>query len=110
MLTHIQHCGLSIRGYSESKWVYNKKELPKEFSDYDTMYDLYINQKLSKKDLGIKFNCDPCVIDRVLLTLNIPIRNTSEAHIGLNTGDQHWNWKGGITPLARRLREYFGVN
>ena len=110
VLTHIQHCGLSIRGYSESKWEYNKKELPKEFSDYDTMYDLYINQKLSKKDLGIKFNCDPCVIDRILSTLNIPIRNNSEAHIGLNVGDRHWNWKGGITPLARRLREYFGVN
>lgn len=41
VLTHIQHC--SIRSYSESKWEYNKKELPKEFSD--TMYNLYINQK-----------------------------------------------------------------
>lgn len=110
VLTHLQHCGVKIRNLSESQWIKNQKDIPEEFTNYDVMYDLYINQKISKKDLGIKFNCDPCVIDRVLRFLEIPIRNNSEAHVGLMANDKHWNWKGGITPLAKRLREYFGVN
>lgn len=110
VLNHLQHCKIPIRTLSESQWVHNQKEFPIELANYDIVYDLYINQKLSKKDLGITFNCNPDVIDRVLRNFNIPIRDNSESKIGLCTGDKHWNWKGGITSLARRLREFFGVN
>ena len=77
--------------------------------DYDKVYDMYINQKLSKKDLSDKYNCSTRVIDRVLKEFDIPIRNTSEAKIGLFVGDKHPNWQGGITGLHMRLREAFYV-
>lgn len=110
VLNHLEHCGVPIRNASECQWNYNKKDFPEELKSYDSVYDLYITQKLSKKDLGIRFNCDPCVIDRVLREFNIPVRGDSESKKGLMVGEKHWNWKGGVTPLAIRLREYFGVN
>lgn len=110
ILNHLRKNDIPIRNLSESQWNFNNKEFPEELKSYDILYDLYINKKLSKKDLGIKFNCDPCVIDRVLTEFNIPIRGCSEAQIGLNSGSKHWNWKGGITPLAKRCREYFATN
>lgn len=87
VLEHLKHCNIPIRNLSESQWNYNNKNIPEEFNSYEAMYDLYINKQLSKKDLGIKFNCDPCVIDRVLKSFNIPIRNNSESKIGLITGE-----------------------
>ena len=110
VLNHLKHCGINRRTLSQSHWTYKQKTTPTEFKSYEAMYDLYIVQKLSKKDLGEKFNCDPCVIDRVLHELNIPIRNNSESKVGLKTSEEHPNWQGGITPLHLRLREYFKVN
>lgn len=110
ILNHLEHCGLNRRTLSQSQWTYKQKATPIEFESYEAMYDLYIVQKLSKKDLGERFNCDPCVVDRVLQELNIPIRNNSESKVGLKTGEEHPNWQGGITPLHLRLREYFKVN
>lgn len=110
VLNHLKRCGVAIRTLSESQWNYNNKTIPKELLNYDNVYDLYVNKHLSKKDLGNMFSCDPCVIDRILKEFNIEIRNNSESKIGLFAGDKHWNWKGGITSLARRLREYFTVN
>lgn len=110
VLNHLEHCGLNRRTLSQSQWAHKQKNIPVEFRSYETMHDLYIVQKLSKKDLGKRFNCDPCVIDRVLQELKIPIRSNSESKVGLKTGEEHPNWQGGITPLHLRLREYFKVN
>ena len=110
VINHLQHCGVPRRTLSEAQWAYQNKEIPSEFNSYEVIYELYITKRLSKKDLAIKFNCDPCVIDRVLKSYNIPIRNNSESKIGLLSGEKHPNWKGGITSLGRRLREFFGVN
>lgn len=87
--THLEHCRINRRTFSEAQWAHSNKTIPDEFKSYEKMYDLYINQRLSKKDLGQLFNCDPCVIDRVLTELNIPIRNNSESKLGLISGDKH---------------------
>jgi hypothetical protein len=71
--------------------MYNQKEFPQDLRDKDLVYDLYINQKLSKKDLGEKYNCDPDVIDRILHEFKIPVRNNSESKIGLRIGENHPN-------------------
>ena len=74
------------------------------------MERLYLKEELSKKELGLRYNCDPCVIDRVLKNLGIKIRNNSESKIGLMVGNNHPNWKGGISTLSQRLREYCSNN
>ena len=109
ILAHLEHCGIKRRTLTESQWNYNGKTFPDDLKSYDTVYELYIIQKLSKKDLAEKYNCDPDVIDRILKNFGIPIRNNSEAKIGQMTGEKHPNWQGGITGLHKRLREAFYV-
>ena len=109
ILTHLDHCGIKRRTLSEAQWTYNGKTFPDDLKSYDTVYDLYITQKLSKKELANKYNCDTDVIDRILKKFNIPIRGCSESKIGVMVGDKHPNWQGGITGLHYRLREAFYV-
>lgn len=94
------------RNLSESQWNFKNKEIPEDFSNKEVMETLYIKEGLSKKELGIRYNCDPCVIDRVLRSLGIKVRNNSESKKGLMRGELHPNWKGGVTTLSNRLREY----
>lgn len=110
ILRHLKHCGVKPRTLSESQFVYNKKEYPEELSSYEIVYDLYINKRMSKKDMALYFGVDPDTINSVLKRFNIKIRNNSEAKKGLYTGPNHPNWKGGRTGLYMRLREYFFVN
>lgn len=109
ILNHLDHCGIKRRTLSEAQWLLNGKSFPEELKSYDTVYDLYINQRLSKKELSKRYNCDTDVIDRVLKEFDIPIRNNSESKIGQMTGEKHPNWQGGITGLHKRLREAFYV-
>lgn len=109
VINHLEYCGIKRRSLIESQYLSNGKNFPKDLYDYDKIYDLYITQHKSKKDLGKLFNVDSSSIHTALLKLGIPIRNNSESKIGLNTGSKHPNWKNGITPLNLRLREAFQV-
>ena len=107
ILRHLKHCGVERRTLSESQYTYNKKERPKDFDSYEKMYDLYIVRKMNKRELAELYGSDTTTIDRVLKSLGIKIRGNSEARIGLFTGPNHPNWKGGRTDLYVRMREYF---
>lgn len=110
VLIHLEQMGVKRRNASESQFVKNNKDIPPEFSNYDIMYDLYIMQHYTKEQLGEKFNCAPHVIDRVLRELGIHVRNGSEAKIGVQSGSEHHNWKGGISTLEARCRQFYQDN
>lgn len=110
ILNHLQNLGVNRRCLSESQYNYHKKEIPNEFYDYDTMYDLYITKHYTKEKLGKMFNCAPHVIDRVLRENGISVRGVSEAKIGVQSGYEHHNWKGGVSSLNSICREYFQNN
>ena len=42
------------------------------------MERLYLKEGLSKKELGIRYNCDPCVIDRIIIQ-NYPLSPIDDA-------------------------------
>lgn len=107
---HLKHCGITFRDISNGLFSHNGKEFPEELRDYDTLYDMYVIQKLSKKDMAETFNVAPSVINRCLKIHGIHTRGASEAKFGLMSGEKHPNWKGGRTSLYLRLREFFGVH
>lgn len=109
ILSHLEHCGVKRRTLTEAQWNCNGKTFPDDLKSYDFVYNLYITQKLSKKEIAEKYNCDPGVIDRVLKEFKIPIRSNAEVKTGQLVGEKHPNWQGGITGLHKRLREAFYV-
>lgn len=108
---HLLHCGIDVRNMSEAlRMTWSKPFLSSDLSDYDIMYRSYVTEKKTLKELGEQYDCAPHVVRRCLVDLGIPIRSQSEAKIGLMTGDKHPNWKGGVTTLTQRLREFYNVN
>lgn len=104
---HLKHCDINTRTLSESQYNYHKKDKPNELDSYEIMYDLYITDRLSKKDIAQLLFIDPKTVNNVLLNLGIPVRGNSEAKKGLFIGKDAGNYKDGRTPLYMRLREYF---
>lgn len=110
VLNHLIQMGIERRNMSESQFAKNGKDVPNEFNDYNKMYDLYVTKHYTKEQLGEMFNCAPHVIDRVLRELKIHIRDASEAKIGVQSGREHHNWKGGISTLESRCRQFYQDN
>lgn len=110
VLSHLNHCGIKRRTLRESQFVYNKKEIPKELFSFETMYDMYVENKMSKKDIAYHLNVSTRIIDKTLKDFEIHVRNVSETKYGQMTGPNHPNWKGGRTSLYMRLRTYFREN
>lgn len=109
ILNHLRHNQVPIRTFVECQFNYLNKEVPKELNSYESLYQLYITQGNSKKDIAKILNIDAGSVDTALRKFNIPIRNNSKSKIGLKCGEKHPNWKNGITPLHLRLREAFGT-
>lgn len=110
VLLHLRHCGVKRRTLSESQFNYNNKEFPEELKNFETLYDMYVENRMSKKNIAEQLNVSTHVIDRVLKEFGINIRGNSECKIGLMTGPDHPNWKGGRSGLYMRLRTYFRMN
>lgn len=108
--SHLKHCGITFRNISSGLFLHNGKEFPKELKNYETLYDMYVIQKLSKKDIAETLNVAPSVVNRCLKTFGMHVRDSSEAKVGLMKGETHPNWKGGRTSLYARLREFFRVH
>lgn len=110
ILLRLKKHTIERRSLIEAQWNFKKRELPKDFDNKELLETLYLKEGMSKKELGLKYNCDPCVIDRVLKFHGIPVRNNSESKKGLKVGKDHPNWKGGVSSLSERIREYCRVN
>ena len=106
---HLKRNDITIRNSSEAFFAKNGKEFPNELKNYEDLYDLYVVQRLSKKEIGKMFNIAPHVVDRVLKHFNIHVRDCSESKFGLCAGEKHPNWKGGVTGLYGLLRVYFKI-
>jgi predicted DNA-binding protein YlxM (UPF0122 family) len=107
---HLKHCGIILRDISSGLFSYNCKEFPNELNEYETLYDMYVVQGLSSKNIAETLNVAPSVVKRCLKKYDIHIRDNSEAKLGLMKGETHPNWKGGRTSLYLRLREFFGTH
>jgi len=111
VLKHIKCSGvIKTRSLSESQFSHNKKEYPSDLDDFEKLYDMYVTNKMSKKDIGVQYDVAPSVVDNRLKKFGIKVRGNSEARKGRFIGENHPNWKGGRTGLYMRLREYFRVN
>lgn len=106
----LERMGIKRRSLIEAQYASTGRHEPQEFQSYETMYELYVEQKLNKDELGKRFGVSPSCVGRALMRLGIPVRGTSEAQRGMRNGDKHPNWKGGITPLTLRIREYYQLH
>ena len=104
---HLIHCGVELRDISGALFKYNGKDFPDDLMAYESLYDIYVIQRLSKKDISETYNVSPNVINRLLKKFGIKIRDCSESKFGLLTGEKHPNWKGGVTTLYSKLRQFF---
>lgn len=108
VINHLKHNNIELRELWVSQFIHKNKEIPNELTDYESMYDMYVINKLSKKEIGLRLNVSPHVIDRILKKFNIHVRGVSESKIGVFAREKHPKWKGGVSGIYPILRQYFG--
>lgn len=64
---HLEKMGIARRTLSDAQYAKLNKEKPVDFSNYEKMYDLYITQHLSRKDIAKMYNteCKECHLFKV---------------------------------------------
>ena len=101
---------ITLRGLSESQFVKINKEPDIRLFDLAWLQEQHCNLNRSCKDIGKELGVDAGTVRRHMKQLGISTKTNSESKTGLMTGENHPNWKGGITSLKRLLREYFNIN
>lgn len=107
ILKHLKHCNINPRSFVEAQFMVTGRSVPEELLDKDKLSDLYIDQKLSKKEIGEMLGVDPSSVDTALKKFDIPVRGNSESKLGLYTGPDSPRWIDGRTSIYMRLREHF---
>lgn len=110
ILGRLKKQGVVRRNLPEAQHAKWGRERPAELTSYDIMHQLYEVERKTKDELGRIFGVSPSCVGRELQRLGIHIRGNSEATIGTRTGAEHHNWKGGVTALNLRLREFHAIN
>lgn len=101
---------ISLRSLSESQFAKINKEPDIRLFDSLWLQEQHYKLNRSCKDIGEELEVDAGTVRRHMRKLGIHTKTNSESKIGLMTGENHPNWKGGITSLKRLLREYFHIN
>lgn len=105
----IRHC-VDRRNLSEATFLYNGVEKPHELLDRDFLYKEHWENGRSCTEIAEELGVDPGTVRRNMHSMGLRTRNNSESKIGIMCGEKHPNWKGGVTPLVRLLREFCKVN
>lgn len=68
---HLISNNIKIRTATERMWNYHNKEIPKDFTDYQKLYNQYIKNGISKTELARRYNCSKRIINEILQKNNI---------------------------------------
>jgi hypothetical protein len=67
------------------------------------LHRLYIKERKNTYQIAKELECSAETVSNYLKLYDIPIRSSAEA----NTGDLHWNWKGGTKPYCVKFNNTF---
>lgn len=102
VLEHLRRCGIKTRDLQMSQlYCQGNYNISPDLFDYDKMYDMHINQRLSAAVIADIYKQDIKMIQTCLTNLGIPIYSTSNAHLLPITTNTKHNFEASLTQKVR---------